>query len=564
MGEDESGTLNALNLHRAELIHPTVAEHRGRIVKLMGDGALVEFPSVVDAVECAVAVQRGMEERNSDIPESKQITFRIGINLGDIIIDGDDIYGDGVNVAARLEGEADPGGICISGDAYRQVLGKIGITFEDMGERQLKNIAGPVQTYRWTEKNAAARKETASFQETSLSDKPSIAVLPFANMSGDPEQEPFADGMTDDMITDLSKISGLLVVASNTSFAYKGKPADVRDTARELGVRYILEGSVRKSGDRVRINAQLIDSTTGGHLWADRYDGELSDAFALQDEVGRQVVEALAVRLQHGEEARFQHVHTRSVEAYEQYVLAKSISMPPIKARLAQARDAFSRAIELDPEFAGGYAGVSVMLALGAYYGQWDEPNVEIDRAVEFARKGIEVDDTFGWSHTALGIAYLARHEFDAAVSAAEEGERRQPGDADALAYLGLCLIWVGRAREAIERINRALSLNTHVNVPYYYFLLLAHFTLGEYAEAVAAFEANIHRGGPTALPGNCAAAAAYAAAGELEKAERMARLVLEEMPDFTVSGWQRPYWWKEQVNNDRFLSALVEAGLPE
>ena len=266
MGDDETGTLNALNLHRAELIHPTVAEHRGRIVKLMGDGALVEFPSVVDAVECAVAVQRGMEVRNANIPEGKRIAFRIGINLGDIIIEGDDIYGDGVNVATRLEGEADPGGICISGDAYRQVLGKIDLAFEDMGERTLKNIAEPVRAYRVLLDSPPAQVSS----KPRLADKPSIEVLPFNNLSGDPDQEYFSDGITEDIITSLSHIRQFQVTARNSTFTYKGRSVDVRKAAIELGVRYVLEGSVRKAANRVRITAQLIDGESGNHLRAAR------------------------------------------------------------------------------------------------------------------------------------------------------------------------------------------------------------------------------------------------------------------------------------------------------
>ena len=477
-----------------------------------------------------------------------------------MIIEGDDIHGDGVNVAARLEGLCEPGAVYVSSSVFEQVTGKLDAAFDDLGEQTVKNISRPVRVCRTTAGAGTPEKVDA----VTPSYKPTLAVLPFANLSGDSAQEAFADGMTDDMITDLSKVSGLFVVASNTSFSLKGRRADIRDTARELGVRYILEGSVRKSGDRVRINAQLIDSKTGGHLWADRYDGDLSDAFTLQDEVGRQVVEALSVRLEQGEKTKLQHVHTRSVEAYELYVRAKLIPYPPVKERIARARDTYQRVIDIDPNFAGGYAGVSAMLSWGAFFGHWDDPKAEIDRAVDLAKKGIESDDTFGWSHTALGFAYLARGEFDASVKAAEDGERRQPGDADALAYLGYCLIWAGRAREAIERIKQAVPLNPHINVPYYYWLLLAHFTLEEYDEAIAAFETNIDRGGPTALPGNCIAAAAYAAAGRSADAKKLVRLVLEEQPGFSVSGWQRPYQWKEPADNERLLLALVKAGLPQ
>ncbi|MGE5201631.1 MAG: adenylate/guanylate cyclase domain-containing protein, partial [Acidobacteriota bacterium] len=297
MGVDEEGTLARLKAHRKELIDPKIAEHRGRVVKTTGDGILIEFPSVVDAVRCAVQVQQGMEKRNADIPADKQIRFRIGINVGDIIIDGDDIHGDGVNVAARLEGITEPGGICISDDAYRQVRDKLDLGFEDRGEQQLKNIARPVRVYR-----VAPYKELASGKQTlTLPDKPSIAVLPFQNMSGDSEQDYFCDGIVEDIITGLARIRWLFVIGRNSSFAYKGKALDIRQVGRELGVRYVLEGSVRKAGTRVRITAQLIDAQTGAHLWAERYDRPLDDIFALQDEITLSVVGAIEPSLRQAE-----------------------------------------------------------------------------------------------------------------------------------------------------------------------------------------------------------------------------------------------------------------------
>ena len=280
MGQDETGTLTALKQHRAALIDPTIAEHRGRIVKLMGDGVLVEFASVVDAVECAVSIQLSMVERNVDTPDSKRITFRIGVNLGDIIIDDDDIYGDGVNVAARLEGLADPDGICISGTVFDQVKDKLDVSFDDLGSREVKNIADPVRAYRVALDRASVTHSTTPLP---LPDKPSIAVLPFDNMSGDPEQEHFADGITEDLITALSRIRSFFVIARNTTFTYKGRAVDVAKVSRELGVRYVLEGSVRRSGDRIRITSQLIDGTTGNHVWAQRYHRDLTDIFDLQD-----------------------------------------------------------------------------------------------------------------------------------------------------------------------------------------------------------------------------------------------------------------------------------------
>lgn len=347
MGEDETGTLAALKQHRAALIDPTIAEHQGRIVKLMGDGVLVEFASVVDAVECAFNIQRSMMERNADTPDSKRIMFRIGVNLGDIIIEGDDIYGDGVNVAARLEGEADPGGICISGDTYRQVVGKIDIAFEDLGERTLKNIAAPVRAYRWHSGKSAAQAETAT-PPPPPPDKPSIAVLPFDNMSGDTEQEYFADGLVEDIITTLSKIPDLLVVARNSTFTYKGQAVDIKQVGREQGVRYVLEGSVRKVGQRIRVTTQLIDATTGNHVWAERYDRELVDIFDLQDELTREVAIAMQLKLTSGAQAEYWTRSTESVAAWEQLMKGTELFLRHTKADNRQALDHFERAMALD------------------------------------------------------------------------------------------------------------------------------------------------------------------------------------------------------------------------
>ncbi|HEX9071983.1 MAG TPA: adenylate/guanylate cyclase domain-containing protein, partial [Pseudolabrys sp.] len=319
MGVDEEGTLTALKAYRREVIDPKIAEHRGRIVKTTGDGALVEFASAVDAVRCAMEIQRAMTERIAEIPEGRRVEFRIGINVGDIIIDEGDIYGDGVNVAARVETLASPGTICLSDDAYRQIKGKLALDVIDMGEQQLKNIAEPIRVY-------GVRLEGISLRPLpGLPDKPSVAVLPFTNMSGDPEQEYFADGITEDIITDLSKIAGLLVIARNSSFAYKGKSVDIRTIGRELGVRSILEGSIRRASNRVRITAQLINAANGAHLWAERYDRDLTDIFAVQDEVTRHIVDALKIKLTPDEAARIADIPTNSLEAHDLFLRGREL-----------------------------------------------------------------------------------------------------------------------------------------------------------------------------------------------------------------------------------------------
>jgi TolB-like protein/class 3 adenylate cyclase len=358
MGANEEGTLRQLKAHRKELVDPKITEHRGRIVKTTGDGMLVEFVSVVDAVRCAVDIQRGMAERNAGVPSNERIEFRIGINVGDIIFDGDDIFGDGVNVAARLEALADPGGIMVSGVVHDQVRDKLSFGFEDLGEQAVKNIVCPVGVHRVhvAEQVAPGKSATvAGKMERTVSDRPSLAVLPFANMSGDAEQEYFADGITEDIITALSKLRWFFVIARNSSFIYKGKAVDVKRVARELGVRYVLEGSVRKSGNRVRITAQLIDAATGNHIWAEHYDGELNDIFDLQDRVTTRVVGAIAPKLEQVEIERAKRKPTESLDAYDYYLRGMASLHQWTKESSDEALRLFYRAFELDPGFASAY-----------------------------------------------------------------------------------------------------------------------------------------------------------------------------------------------------------------
>jgi adenylate cyclase len=565
MGDDESGTLTALKSVRAELIDPAIAAYRGRIVKLMGDGALVEFGSVVDAVECAVHIQENMSERNVRAPKDRRIEFRVGINLGDIIIDGDDIYGDGVNVAARLESEASPGCVCISEDAYRQVKGKVGHAFEYLGERTLKNISAPVRAYLWRQgisPDAVAPEPRA--RSVPISSKPSIAVLPFDNLSGDPEQDAFAEGMTEDLITDLSKISGLFVVARNSSAIYQGRNVDLRTMAGELGVRYVLEGSVRKSGQRVRINAQLIDTSTGGHLWAERYDGKVSDVFELQDEVGAKVVSALSVELTQSEAESLARVHTHNLDAYELFVRAKATPYPPVPARIDSARAMFEQVMEMDPKFAGGYAGTAMMLAWGSMFGHSDVTRL-IDRAVELARRAIEVDQTFGWSYTALGLALLHRGQIEKAIEAGREAIERQPSDADAQAYLALILGLAGQPEKGVPHAERALRLNPQfVNGPYLNILGIAQVWVGDYEAAVKAFNNNMSRHGPVAPPALCHMVIAHRALGEKERAAEVFRRLTADFPQFTTTNWNFLSLIHPVEARERVIKLMRDAGLPE
>src|ERR1039458_6777233 len=395
MGVDEEGTLAALKACRREFIDPKIAEHRGRIVKTTGDGALVEFASAVDAVRCAMEIQRVMAVRNADIPESRRVEFRIGINVGDIIIDEGDIYGDGVNIAARIEGIAEPGGISISKDAWRQVQGKVAASFVDAGEQSLKNIARPVRVYRLdlAPKPAAASKVPRP--TLALPDKPSIAVLAFNNMSGDPEQEYFSDGICEDIITDLSKLSELNVIARNSSFTCAGKPVDVKRVGRELGVRYVLEGSVRKAGNRVRVTGQLIDAESGAHIWADRFDRDLTDIFAVQDELTREIIAALKIKLSEAEKALIVGSSTNNEDAHDFFLRGREALSRPKRARemFTEPPACFRRAIELDPNYAAPYAGLGFAYVLDYQHHWSDTSENSLPQAERLISESISKDD---------------------------------------------------------------------------------------------------------------------------------------------------------------------------
>jgi adenylate cyclase len=561
MGEDESGTLNALNLHRAELIHPTVAEHRGRIVKLMGDGALVEFPSVVDAVECAVAVQRGMEERNADIPDGKRITFRIGINLGDIIIDGDDIYGDGVNVAARLEGEADPGGVCISGDAYRQVLGKIDLAFEDLGERTLKNIAAPVRAYRWHSGKHATQAETAT-PPPPPPDKPSIAVLPFDNMSNDPEQEYFSDGLVEDLITDISKVSELFVIARNSSFAFKGQTIDVKEIANKLGVKYVVEGSVRKMGSTLRVNAQLIDAVNGGHIWAERYDGDAADIFNFQDDIRDQIVAALQVNLTSAEKIDAQRHLTRSIEAYEMFLRARTAFFKFTPETSAESIRLYEQAITLDPNFAAAYANLSIVLQTSWAF-VWPGYDDALNWAYKSAEKAVELEPDLSLAHARLAWIQGYLRQYDASVASFEKAIELAPNDAEPYAYYAHMQNYLGNPEKAIELTKRALQFDPMLppNIAFHWGDSL--FQLKRYGEAIEKLNESIAKA-PGFFVTHWFLVAIYSELGQIEEARSEFEIVRKLMPgDRLRISIDRLAYRSEEVPQ-RLIEGLRQAGMSE
>jgi adenylate cyclase len=563
MHADELGTLRALRSCRSEIIDPHIDANGGRIVKTMGDGLLLEFPSVVAAAEFAVAVQRALIDRNSGVPADSAIRLRIGIHIGDVIIDGDDIFGDGVNIAARVEPLAKPDGVALSDDAYRQVRDRLHVRWQDDGVHNVKNIPEPLQLWQWhpesgteTDKPSAAAPAPPTL--------PSIAVLPFANMSGDPEQEYFADGMTEDLVTDLSKLSGLFVVARSSTATFGGPHVDVKEVARQLRVRYVLEGSVRKAGERVRINVKLTDVDHRELLWAERYDGTIDNVFELQDDVGAKVVSALSVRLQGDESDRLQRVHTHNLEAYELFVQAKATPYPPVPSRVAAAKEMFEQVIAMDPQFAGGYAGVAVMIGLSTLFGHGDVEQAG-QAAASSAARAVEVDDSFGWGHAASSFAMLLLGRHDDAIDAANEAITRQPNDADAHAYLGLMLTVAGQPAAGVEPINQAIRLNPRfIGGPYLNLLSFTKFIDGDHRGAIDAFERNVEQGGPVGPPALAWAAAAYARLGDGDKAQTLAARALAQVPDFRLSTWNLLSVIRGDDLRTTAREAMEEAGFPD
>ena len=454
MGANEVGTLTSLREHRTELIDPCIADHQGRIVKLTGDGMLVEFPSVVSAVDCAVDVQREMRHRNAAIPEERRIEFRIGINLGDVIVEGDDIFGDGVNVASRIEGVAKPGGVSVSSSVRENVGNKLDLVYEDTGEQELKNIGFPVRVFNVVLGSGAAKPRAGAEPEMAEAEKPSIAVLPFNNMSDDAGQEFFSDGITEDIITDLSKVSGLFVVGRNTSFTYKGKAVQLQEVAAELGVKFILEGSVRKAGQRVRVNAQLIDGSSGGHLWADRYDRDLTDIFAIQDEITQAIVEQLKIKLLPKEKKAIAKAPTVKIEAYTYYLKGRQFFHSITRNFTVLARRMFAKAVEIDPLYARAYAGIANCDQ--RLYGWYNvEPEDDI---LATAAKALALDPDLAEAHAARGAALANMGRSEEATAAFERALELDPVNFDAcLAYARFSVI-AGNQEQAIDLFIRAVE----------------------------------------------------------------------------------------------------------
>ncbi|MFI4947720.1 MAG: adenylate/guanylate cyclase domain-containing protein [Alphaproteobacteria bacterium] len=565
MGVDEEGTLRDLKEHRASFLHPKVAEHRGRIVKTTGDGVLIEFPSVVDAVRCAVEMQRGMAERNADVPAVRRIELRMGINLGDIIIDDDDIYGDGVNVAARLEALADPGGICISRVVRDQVRDKLDFGFGDMGEQSVKNIARPVRVYR-VEPNVAAGATlpaaTVPMPGPAMSERPSIAVLPFQNMSNDSEQEYFVDGIVEDIITGLSRIKWLLVVARNSTFTYKGKSVDVKQVGRDLGVRYVLEGSLRKAGNQLRITTQLIEAGTGTHVWAERYDRPLGDVFELQDEITLSVVGAIEPSLRQAEIERAKRKRPGSLDAYDLYLHASPFAQVAMPGDADKALALLNQALALQPDYAAAHA-----LAAWCYEQRYLRGGLhDADKVagLRHARAAIEsgADDALTLA-TAGFVIGLVAHDYETAMNAIDNALKLTGSSALALSFGAVILGHAGQSTRAIEYGERAIRLSPADFMLYmpYTGLATAYSAAGNFAEAAAA-GAKAAQANPRFSYPQVLRAAALTNLGRLDDAKAVARRVLELEPNFTVGEFVRAHTGRAEIWNP-IGEALRHTGLP-
>ena len=565
-GADEEGTHRILDAY-LDVFTASIKSHDGRVVHYAGDAVLAEFTSVVAALTSAAAVQRELEARNRDHPDDRKLRFRIGINLGEVIVDRDDIYGDGVNIAARLEGLAEPGGICISGSVHDQVKGKLDLAFEDLGEQTVKNIAVPVRVWRWLPDSPVASPGTGvSTEPLTLPDKPSIAVLPFANLSGDPEQEYFSDGITDDLITALSNVRSFFVIARHSSFTYKGRAVDVKDVGRELGVHYVLEGSVRKAGNRVRVTAQLVEAASGNHIWADRYDGALADIFDLQDEISASVVGAIEPQLHRAEVERIRHKRPESFDAYDLTLsgLAKMNKLDPRDT--ADALRLFLEAIELDANYARAYVCASYchrrqVQLKGMVLSEEDKAE-----SIRLAHAGLRADrtDPYVLWQAAMTVA-LVEKDYEEAVALVDRSLAINANANRAWIASGMLRCYVGDPETAIEHAERAMRLSPLDISMWVAESVMANacMQLGNYEKALAWARKSARRH-PDNLPAHHVLAASAAQLGRRQEAEAAVRAVLEMDPALTISRLKEIYPVARYNNLEGFIDGLRKAGLPE
>ena len=608
MGDDESATVRTIEVYR-KVMSELITQHRGRVIDSPGDNLLAEFGSVVDAVQCAVAVQKELIDRNSELPKDRKMEFRIGINLGDVIQEGDRIYGDGVNVAARIEGLAPQGGICISRATYDQVKNKLDLGYEYLGEQSVKNIAEPVRVYRvLTEPEAVGKVigekrflgrfsrrtamaaiivlfmvagsligwniylhqskkiEPASVDKMAfpLPDKPSIAVLPFDNMSGDPKEDYFSDGLTEQIIYSLSKIQRLFVIARNSTFVYKGKPVKIQKVAEDLGVRYVLEGSVQKSGDRVRITAQLIDAITGRHVWSERYDRELKEIFDLQDEITIKVMNGMGAELTEGEQARrWTKRGTDNLKALEKHYQATAFLCLHTKEDHDKARPLFEEAIALDPKFVWPYVYLGYIYWSEARFGWSESPAKSFQMAFEFAQKALAIDDSHDGPHSLLVGIYTVKRQYDKALSEAERAVALNPNGSDAYIGLGAILGCMGKWEESVLYAKKALRLHPFPGAWYYFVLGRAYFMTGQYDESIATLKKAL-KVSPNYLNAHIFLAACYNSMGRDAEAAAAVKKVLHINPKFSIESFAKRIPFKNEADIERLSAAMRKAGLPE
>ncbi len=573
MGADEEATLATLNAYR-EVIDRLVMDLHGRVFGSAGDSVIAEFASPVEAVRCSVEIQQEIEARNANLPEDRRMHFRIGVNLGDVMAEGDNLFGDGVNVAARLEGLAKAGGVCVSGTVFDHVRNKVGLEFEDLGERQVKNIPEPLRVYRIAAGTAEEAGPASTFEASigldfSVPDYPSIAVLPFTVMSADPEQEFFADGVTEDIITALSKISRLMVVARNSTFTYKGKAVDVKQVSREQGVRYVLEGSVRKAGNRVRVTAQLIDATTGLHLWAERYERDLEDIFAVQDEITREIVVALDVQLREGEQHRVWSGGTKNLEAWECVRLATDDVLGGSAEAQPRARELIERALALDPDYATAWAMRGWLYFteadVGGGIGNRDQFDKAQASAFRCGHRALELDPGCADAYGMLALTHLNAGEHDVAMEMTEKAIALAPNSAEILGGVASAVMRKsGRPERGAELVKKAMRL-----CPFYRPGLLRalgnnyRMMSGRLEEAVACYRESLKReAGYLAAYVNLTSA--LGEMGRLDEAREAAQALLQQEPDFSIRAYTAGLSYRDPADVERIAKGLRQAGLPE
>ena len=562
-GDDEDATHRTLSEH-LDLISRIVEEHRGQVMHYAGDAVLAKFDAVVDTMSAAVGIQKELKTRNEGLPNERKVQFRIGVNLGDVIEDRGDIYGDGVNVAARLESLAEPGGICIS-DAVRTAVGKkLDFGYEFLGEQEVKNIAEPVRAYKVVMENKDEPRIVSPQTPTlDLPDKPSIAVLPFTNMSGDPEQEFFTDGITEDIITTLSKVPRLFVISRNSTFVYKGRAIDVKEVAADQGVRYVLEGSVRKAGNRVRITAQLIDTSSGLHDWADHYDGNLDDVFALQDKISQEIVSALEVNLSEGEQARLWRQRAGDPRVYEQFLRGRALYQQFTTRTNAQARQKFEAAIQLNPEFAIAYVFLGYTYSDEVRWGWSSDPDQSLRMQSDMVRKALELDPDLVEAHAAVAYFHLLRREHDEATALAERLAPLGPSNAETHHMAAMIFNYSGLPEQGMSLAKQAIRLSPMAYGNYLTELGHSHCLLGQYDEAIAVLRP-VLADLPFWRTTRALLVLALYESSRLGDARTEANEVLRAAPRFSLSRWADCHPYRRQDDLDRYINALRNSGLPE